>query len=100
MRRLQKPGSAHFSLSDPYVFLCINTNLINLWTMSIRMNGPHAKTALIYTFILMPVKAQKIYSSKIIFYLSIETLLSKWDFFQIFVTEIVKVLLLKVPFPN
>ena len=31
------------------------------------MNGPHAKTALSYTFILMPVKAQKRFSSKIIF---------------------------------
>ena len=41
--------------------------LINLWTMSIRMNGPHAKTALSHTFILMPVKARTICSSKIIF---------------------------------
>ena len=37
---------------------------LNLWTMSSRMNRPHTKTTLSYTFILMLVKAQKIVVQK------------------------------------
>ena len=60
--------------------------------MSIRMNRPHAKTALSYTFILMPVKAQNICSSKIIFTSKLKRYFWNGNFVQIlllnFVTEI------------
>ena len=55
-----------FSVYQTYTSFQVSI-LINLWTMSIRMNGPHAKTALTYTFILRPVKARNNFSSKIVF---------------------------------
>ena len=59
----KNPGARIFSLSDPYLFLGINTR-INLWKMSNQMNVPQAKTALSYMFILMAVKVQIVFSSR------------------------------------
>ena len=46
-------------------FLFLHTLLCRTWLF--RMNEPHAKKLLIYTFILMPVKAQTVFSSRIYF---------------------------------
>ena len=63
---VSKNLEARISVYQTHTYFYVSI-LINLWTMSIRMNGPHARTALSYTFILRPVKARKYFSSKIIF---------------------------------
>ena len=61
---VSKNLEARISVYQTHTYFYVSI-LINLWTMSIRMNGPHAKTTLSYTFILMPVKARKKFSSKL-----------------------------------
>ena len=64
--QLSKSPVHAFSVYQTHTYFQVSI-LINLWTMPVRMNGPHATTALSYTFILMLVKPRKNCSSKIIF---------------------------------
>ena len=62
---VSKTWKRAFSIYQTHTYFYL-TILINLWTMSIQMNGPHTKTALSYTFIFLPVKARIDFSSKTI----------------------------------